>query len=101
MSIVVFWLMTNGEPSCAKFESTQLTQALKLADLHRRQGMSHVTISSEMPGNVGKPGVDTVEDGMTPDGQPYTWSKQGRAGRMTRQERADIEARKVLITPAV
>jgi hypothetical protein len=27
-------------------------------------------------------GVDTVADGKTPDGVPYTWNKESRIGRM-------------------
>ena len=27
-------------------------------------------------------GVDTVKDGKTPDGVPYTWNKESRIGRM-------------------
>jgi hypothetical protein len=36
---------------------------------------------AEDPSHVGKPGVDAVVDGKTPDGQDYDWSKAGRAGK--------------------
>jgi hypothetical protein len=85
MSIVVYWLMSNGEPSVKKFKDSELSGAMSLAELHRRQGMTHVSISSEMSAQVGKPGVDTVVDGKTPDGFIYDWSKQDRAGKPRRR----------------
>lgn len=36
---------------------------------------------------VGKFGVDSVEDGMCPDGIAYTWNKASRIGRV-KKERA-------------
>jgi hypothetical protein len=35
---------------------------------------------------VGKPGVDAVVDGKTPDGHDYEWSKAGRAGKPRRHD---------------
>jgi hypothetical protein len=56
---------------------------MKLLESLRQQGMHHVSISTAFENQVGKPGVDEIVDGKTPDGQPYEWSKQHRgAGPM-------------------
>ena len=47
----------------------------------RRIGMTFVTMVSEHPDSVGRPGVDSVVDGKTPDGVAYTWNKESRIGR--------------------
>lgn len=87
LSIVVYWLEGEGEaalPACQLFGSQELTQALACAEDRRRQGHRHVSISTELAESVGQPGVASVEGGRTPDGQPYDWSKAGRAGKVRR-----------------
>jgi hypothetical protein len=42
---------------------------------------------AEDPRQVGKPGVDAVVDGKTPDGHDYEWSKTGRAGKPRRHDK--------------
>lgn len=74
-------------PCSREFEDNQLGEALKFCeDLRkdRRAGapISMVTMASEDINSVGQAGVDSVVDGKTPDGEAYTWSKAGRAGRM-------------------
>jgi len=85
LGIVVYWLEGQGEsagPVCEFFGSAELTQALACAEDRRRQGHRHVSISTELDDHVGQPGVAAVEGGRTPDGQPYDWSKAGRAGKV-------------------
>lgn len=85
MGIVVYWLEGEGEaalPVCEFFAGTQLTQALACAEDRRRAGHRHVSISTELEGSVGRPGVTAVEGGRTPDGEVYEWSKAGRAGKV-------------------
>jgi hypothetical protein len=50
-------------------------------EARRRAGMLHVSLSTDFSHHVGKPGVAAVEDGKTPDGHAYEWSKAGRAGK--------------------
>lgn len=88
MGIVVYWLEGDGEaalPVCELFASSELTQALAWAEERRRQGHRHVSISTELEGSVGRPGVSAVEGGRTPDGEAYEWSKAGRAGKVRRR----------------
>lgn len=88
MGIVVYWLEGDGEaalPVCEFFGSAALTQALACAEERRRQGHRHVSISTELDGSVGRPGVSAVEGGRTPDGEAYEWSKAGRAGKVRRR----------------
>ena len=89
VSIVVYWLEGEGEgapaPACQFFSGKALTEALACAEALRRQGHRHVSISSELEGSVGQPGVAAVEGGMTPDGQAYEWSKAARAGKVRRK----------------
>jgi hypothetical protein len=47
--------------------------------------MIFVTMVSEDPNHVGKPGVDSVVDGKTPDGVAYTWNKASRIGQTKRK----------------
>jgi hypothetical protein len=87
VGIVVYWLDGSGEdiaPACQLFDSGELTQALACAEAQRRQGHAHVSISTELSDHVGRPGVAAVEDGRTPDGEAYDWSKAGRAGKVRR-----------------
>jgi hypothetical protein len=87
VGIVVYWLEGEAEgalPVCEFFGSSELMQALALAEDRRRQGHRHVSISTELDDVVGRPGVAAVEGGRTPDGQTYEWSKAGRAGKVRR-----------------
>lgn len=88
MGIVVYWLDGEGDealPVCECFGSAELTQALACAEERRRAGHRHVSISTELDGSVGRPGVSAVEGGRTPDGEAYEWSKAGRAGKVRRR----------------
>ena len=88
MGIVVYWLDALGDApvaACEQFSSSELTQALACAEQRRRQGHRHVSISTELDEAVGAPGVSAVEDGKTPDGLAYEWSKAGRAGKPRRR----------------
>jgi hypothetical protein len=88
VGIVVYWLEGDGEaalPVCEFFRSTELTQALACAEDRRRQGHHHVSISTALEENIGRPGVAAVEGGRTPDGEAYEWSKAGRAGKVRRR----------------
>ena len=57
-------------------ECATLDQALKWANELRANGNRFVTIASENPNSVGRPGVDSIEDGQLPDGTVYTWRKR-------------------------
>lgn len=63
---------------------SQMAEALLLMNAKRAVGFRHVSMSVENPNMVGKIGVDSIADGKTPDGEDYTWSKAGRAGRTKR-----------------
>lgn len=58
-------------PRSKVFSSTEMGAALKWMENLRKDGMLHVVMSSENPDSVGKPGVDSIVDGKTPDGVPY------------------------------
>lgn len=69
----VYW--TSGEGVHANtFDN--LSGALKECEVLRKCGMSFVTMVSEDPNSVGKPGVDAVVDGVCPDGVEYSWKKR-------------------------
>lgn len=81
MSIVVFWIDEYEIKTQSKmFSDDEFMLALSKAENLRKSGYKHVTISSELGDCVGKPGVSSVEDGKTPDGLDYEWSKQHRGG---------------------
>lgn len=75
----IYWTDPDGQACSA--DEAELTQALAIVKARRDAGHSFVTMVAEDPRQVGKPGVDAVEDGKTPDGHAYDWSKTGRAGK--------------------
>lgn len=52
----------------------------KCEELRKDPANKFITMASESDENIGKAGVTSIEDGKTPDGEDYTWSKQHRAG---------------------
>lgn len=70
----VFFIDPFGEAGAV--ECLTLTEALKWANELRDNGNRFVTIASENPDSVGRPGVDSVEDGQLPNGEEYTWRKR-------------------------
>ncbi|QNP49827.1 hypothetical protein [Diaphorobacter aerolatus] len=102
MSIVVFYLRNQSpegaapawQPECLHFSDKQMSEALKQCQLLRADAHNaHVTISSEMREMVGPMGVSAVEEGRTPDGQDYEWSKAGRAGKSRRNAKEPPRSR--------
>ena len=87
MSYAVFWLDADGQAGHQVFDDAQLDAAMGLCKTQREAGMRHVCISPEPGNSVGKSGVDTVADGHLPSGDPYEWSKAGRAGATRRSRR--------------
>jgi microsomal dipeptidase-like Zn-dependent dipeptidase len=57
-----------------------LTEALSYTEGFRKLGMIFVTMVSENPESVGKSGVDSIKDGLCPDGVAYDWNKNSRIG---------------------
>jgi len=88
MSIVVFWINDDaGRPFCQHYEDTNLGEALKLTETLRSHPQNrHVCISSELGDMIGKAGVSAVENGKTPDGHDYEWSKQHRGAGPRKEE---------------
>ena len=59
------------------YKAEKLEDALEIVEgLRRNERNSFVTMVSENPNAVGKPGVDSVTDGKLPDGSNYTWMKR-------------------------
>ena len=61
-----------------------LPQALSACEEFRKIKMTFVTMVAEDPNCVGKPGVDTIKDGLCPDGVAYDWNKNSRIGATRR-----------------
>ena len=68
---VVYWMGLGGDPHAEKF--VNLTDALRESKGLRDDGYRFVTMVSEDPNCVSKAGVDSVENGKTPDGHVYDW----------------------------
>ena len=58
---------------------------LDLAMAHAKMLNKFVTISGNGFEIVGKFGVDSIEDGVCPDGIAYDWNKASRIGRVKRE----------------
>ncbi len=65
--------ITNGK------YSADLMTALQLSETLRKAGNTFVTMVSENPNSVGKPGVDSIQGGKCPSGEMYGWSKRRSA----------------------
>jgi len=76
MSIVVYGLLVSGKPVAHEFEQNQLKNALDCCENMRNNGFTHVVMSCNYDGQVGKDGVDSVKDGKLPDGTDYDWRKR-------------------------
>jgi hypothetical protein len=68
----VYWTCPNGQ-ACSQ-DYIDMVEALTLTNHLRNVGRaSYVTMVGENPNQVGKMGVDSVEDGKLPNGEEYTW----------------------------
>lgn len=70
MSIIVYWFDRTHGAQMRELGSAELLEALKLAEILRKNDHRHVCISSELEDSVGKPGVNDV----LPEG--YDWKKR-------------------------
>ena len=68
---VVYWMGLDDDPYMKKY--SELTEALRASKELRDMGRRFVTMVSEDPNCVSKAGVDSVENGKTPDGHVYDW----------------------------
>lgn len=90
----VYWTYA-GEAHSRDFEN--LSEALKECETLRQADRSFVTMVSENPNSVGKPGVDSIVDGKTPDGEKYDWNKADRIGKLKRSERAVVSTDNIVV----
>ena len=67
----VYWTATDGQ-ACSE-DYNEMVEALTQANYLRTIGRSYVAMVSENPNQVGKNGVDSVENGKLPSGEEYTW----------------------------
>lgn len=67
----VYWTASDGQACSEDF--IEMVEALTQTNYLRNIGCSYVTMVSENPNQVGKMGVDSVEDGKLPSGEVYTW----------------------------
>lgn len=70
----VYWTDFTNTPQ-GIYTST-LKGALRISEEKRKEGFTFVTMVSEDPNSIGKPGVDSVENGVLPDGNTYDWKKR-------------------------
>ena len=95
---MVFWIdLKLAQTQSQLFNKTNSDDPMGAAmalmkELRADSDLEFVTMVSQNPMSVGKPGVDAVVNGKTPDGHDYTWSKAGRAGRM---KKSDFDGSKV------
>jgi hypothetical protein len=80
----VYWTDFRGASN--GLEIDDLVKALAFTEDVRKRGATFITMASENPNQVGKSGVASIEEGKTPQGTDYTWSKQGRAGKPKRKD---------------
>ena len=67
----VYWTAADG--SARSEDYVEMVAALTEANRLRNEGRAYVVMASENPNQVGKMGVDSVENGHLPSGEAYTW----------------------------
>jgi hypothetical protein len=67
----VYWTAADG--SARSEDYVEMVAALTEANRLRNEGRAYVVMASENPNQVGRMGVDSVEDGHLPSGEAYTW----------------------------
>lgn len=70
----IYW--TDSSNTSQGIYTSTLIGALRICEEKRSAGYTFVTMVSEDPNSVGRPGVDSVEDGQLPNGEAYTWRKR-------------------------
>ena len=70
----IYWTDSTNTPQ-GIYTST-LQGALRITEEKRQAGYTFVTMVGEDPNSVGRPGVDSIKDGVLPDGSEYTWRKR-------------------------
>lgn len=92
LGYMVYWMEDCGShlgashPRFKFFKPSEMTEALNfMNDLRKLEGVEFVTFVCQDCNSVGKAGVDSIENGMTPTGHKYEWSKQRRAGAIKKR----------------
>jgi hypothetical protein len=67
----VYWTAADG--SARSEDYVEMVAALTEANRLRNEGRAYVVMASENPNQVGRMGVDSVENGHLPSGEAYTW----------------------------
>ena len=70
----VYWTEEDGQARSEDY--IRMTEALTRVNHMRTIGMAYVAMVGENPNQVGKMGVDSVQDGKLPNGEDYTWKKR-------------------------
>jgi hypothetical protein len=73
----VYWSSEDGDARSKDY--LDMVDALTEANRMRTIGMAYVAMVGENPNQVGKMGVDAVEDGKLPSGEDYTWKMRGNS----------------------
>lgn len=67
----IYWTESNGQAQSQDY--VDMVEALTETNRLRTLGRSYVVMVGENPHQVGKMGVDSVENGKLPSGEQYTW----------------------------
>ena len=67
----IYWTGEDGQARSKDY--LRMTEALIETNRMRTLGMAYVAMVGENPNQVGKMGVDSVENGKLPTGENYTW----------------------------
>jgi len=71
---------TNEYGEASFYNEDTLESALAIVSSLRNQSRySFVAMVGENPDQVGKMGVDSVQDGKLPNGEAYTWKMRGNS----------------------
>jgi hypothetical protein len=67
----IYWTAADGAARSKDY--LEMTEALTETNCMLTLGMAYVAMVGKLPNQVGRMGVDTVENGRLPSGEAYTW----------------------------
>jgi hypothetical protein len=77
----IYWTICDGK-TATSCNTDDLSEALRITEgLRKNPQCSRIAWCSENVDQVGNPGVDSIKDGKTPDGEEYTWVKRRDGGQ--------------------
>lgn len=77
----IYWMNTVTNTPMVTHTENLSECMIVMETLRNSVDSKHIAMCAELQDQVGRPGVDEVKDGKTPDGVSYTWVKRRDGGQ--------------------